>query len=173
MASARELIDRGKSAPDTFTVNCSLEEGGDTITFRNIKDLRLINERQKRAKDYVKISEMKSVPPEWRKYLPITPEMAFVMAELTLDAIDPTFTALEALELCATNGMLASLIHMQLQIKTAESVGKGEIEAIEAEKNALAPTESIAATSPSATNRASRSIPTTSPKTTGDTPASI
>lgn len=139
---------------------------------RNIKDLRLVTARKEKAKAFLEMSDKGTCPPAWKPYLPITQEMAEIMAELRQDAISPTFTDIEALELCATNGVLAAIIHAQIQQQTVLAMTNHEIEQIEAEKNASPPMESTGRISLSARNR-SGNTRTTSPNPTGDTPANI
>ncbi len=113
---------------------------GEILKFRTVRTLTQKKELKRAIFDFgERISTAKSIPAEWKKYLPIDRDVAESLAVIKLLSVEPKFTDLDILRLHAIPH-IADFIAYQMMDKIRLSTDFADIEDIDEAKKDSAPT---------------------------------
>lgn len=115
MSTAKELIENlradAEQAEKTFSVEI---KDGVSITLRYPVDGSEYFRLSRQVRDFSRMLESGRVPIEWKQYVPSDPEArsaCFWIAELS---VDPKFSQLEALQLCAIASPIVPILYNKI-----------------------------------------------------------
>jgi len=146
--NASDLISRFGQEETTYRIPTSIDPADDLIV-RHVNDVREIMKVQEKARDLVKLSLKGTAPPAWRPYLPITQEVAQIVAEIVMLVEEPVFNDVQALQLCKQAGSFAAWLHSEIMRRYLLSIPTAEQIKIDDLKNDYSPTAYGAPSSPS------------------------
>ncbi|HLO97253.1 MAG TPA: hypothetical protein VK171_01550 [Fimbriimonas sp.] len=108
-------------APETFVVTLP---GGHEFKFKTIKSHTEFVGFTEKAKRFIKLTQGKSVPKDWKQFQPIHPETAnkaFTVSELSLE---PKFSQLDALRLAQEVPFVLETFFEKLEINRSAVFAK-------------------------------------------------
>lgn len=97
MNTAAEIIEKYTVPEGTFTIDLGND---DKFVIRNITSVSDFNKVRKRAQELIALNKSGNVPPAWKPFMPISDEVAEIVAKLTMLVVEPKFNDVEALQLC-------------------------------------------------------------------------